>query len=661
MSGPPAPTTALWIDNIPIQLRDRPQWVNWRYEPVLNKPKPTKVPYNARTGDCASTTDPKTWSPFETALTAANRYDGIGYNLSKDDGLVGIDLDHCRDPETGAIEAWAREILGDTQSYTEISPSQCGLRIFVRGSLPDGRRKQGPLEMYDRARYLTVTGQRLEEFPAEIREPALPIAALHAKLFPAAAAPLVGGNGHSPSVPTDPDDITILARARQAKNSAKFSALWSGEVTSYPSPSEADLALCGLLAFWTGRDPGRIDELFRQSGLMRPKWDTRRGAETYGDRTIRLAISACREVYTAWARRGEEIGEVAPTWTLYDGAEVWGFPPPQPLIDGLLMLVGVTWVGGRPKSFKTLLVLYLCLCMAARRARAADHFKIHATPLILYVGREDGGARFESRLDEILAAWPEHLALGAIRFLIREHVDLLNPAHVAWLRDTCRREAITILVLDTWTALSPGADPMAAKDQAQLAAVIVQLAQDIAGQVIVIDHSRKNRPDGQPLSAADIFGPLQKWAAADNTIMLERVGSSSRVEVYIEGKDIDSSQCFLEVSPRGSDLEKFTYAGTVAELADAQRAVGDKNRQAVRLAVSSSALPLSSDAIRQRLLTQEVKLALDTVKNHVAALVQAGVLRSIGKGRATKYTVAVGVPSSTIASPVQEPLYDPAT
>jgi hypothetical protein len=202
---------------------------------------------------------------------------------------------------------------------------------------------------------------------------------------------------------------------------------------------------------------------------------------------------------------------------------------------------------------------------------------------------------------------------------------------------------------------------MAPKDQAQLAAAVVQLAQDIAGQVLVIDHSRKNRPDGQALSSADIFGPLQKWAAADNTIMLERVGGSSRIEVYVEGKDIDSSQVFLEVSPRGSGLEKFTYAGTVAELADAQRAVGDKNRQAVRHAVVTSVFPIGKDEVVRQLSTQGVKLSPDTVKKHLAALVTCGVLRPLGNGRATRYAVAVNLPSSPNPSPAQEGLYESHT
>jgi putative DNA primase/helicase len=611
----------LSVDVIPDALRMRPQWVAWRYEtrPGPGEPKPTKVPYNPRHGGKASSTDPGTWSTFDNVVLAAdNGYDGIGFVFAADDEVVGVDLDHCRNPETGSIEAWAIEILGETRSYTEVSPSGTGLHVFLRGRLPAGARKRGPVEIYDRGRYFTVTGQRLEELPADIREPVVPLLELHAKLFPtgepSATEPVVA-NLSSVLTTHDLDDQILLERARAATNGAKFSALWTGDVTGYPSSSEADLALCAELAFWTGRDPDRIDRLFRQSGLMRTKWDERHGATTYGARTIARAAAGCREVYgDRTPRPGDPAPRAtgqtpAPEWTLWDGAMTWNFPPPQPLIDGLLMLEGVTWVGGRPKSFKSLLVHYLCLCIAAHRPAAAGHFKVQATPRILYVGREDGGARFALRRDEILAVWGCRPEAGAIRFLIREPVDLLNDEHIAWIRDACRRENITLLVLDTWTALSPGADPMAPKDQAQLAAVVVQLAQDIGGHVIVIDHSRKNRPDGQPLSSADIFGPLQKWAAADNTIMLERVGSSNRIEVFVEGKDMDSSQCFLEVSPRGSGREKFTYAGTVAELADAQRAIGDQNRQAIRHVVVNSAFPISKEEVTSQLLAQRIKLS----------------------------------------------------
>ncbi len=129
-------------------------------------------------------------------------------------------------------------------------------------------------------------------------------------------------------------------------------------------------------------------------------------------------------------------------------------------------------------------------------------------------------------------------------FVIRPRLDLLNPEHITWLRETCLRLDITMLILDTWTALSPAADPLGTKDQAELAAVVVRLCEDIGGLLIVVDHSRKNRPDGQPLSPADIVGPPQKWAAAEHIVMLDVVEGGRRLEVFIE--------VLLDRQPQGS-------------------------------------------------------------------------------------------------------------
>ena len=134
----------------------------------------------------------------------------------------------------------------------------------------------------------------------------------------------------------------------------------------------------------------------------------------------------------------------------------------------------------------------------------------------------------------------------------------------------CRALGVTLLVLDTWTALSPTADPMAAKDQAALAAVVVDIAEAIDGAVVVVDHSRKNRGEGEPISSADIFGPMQKWAAAEQSSCSTSPSDRRRLEVFIEGKDGETRRCFLTVTPKGAPGEKFTYAGTVEEIADAR-------------------------------------------------------------------------------------------
>lgn len=92
-------------------------------------------------------------------------------------------------------------------------------------------------------------------------------------------------------------DDSVITKASAAQNGARFTRLWSGDITGYPSHSEADAALCSMLAFWCGGDSEQMDRLFRQSGLMRDKWDEHRGANTYGEMTIRKAISGMTAFY----------------------------------------------------------------------------------------------------------------------------------------------------------------------------------------------------------------------------------------------------------------------------------------------------------------------------------------------------------------------------
>jgi hypothetical protein len=343
--------------------------------------------------------------------------------------------------------------------------------------------------------------------------------------------------------------------------------------------------------------------------------------------------------------RAAANGHVEADWPLYDGADEWEFPAVQFLAEVFLPLVGIVWWGGMPKRFKSLLALYVALAIACRRDTIAKRFRILAYPKILYVAREDGGGRLKERRDDILRAWGIKPAPGAIQFMIRPHFDLMDPAHMAWLRDICIVNGITLVILDTWTALSPAADPLGTHDQALLAAVVVQLAEDIRGLVIVVDHSRKNRPDGHQLSSADIFGPPQKWAAAEHIVMLGATDDPRRIEVFIESKDGETGRFFLAVSTRGSGEEKFSYAGSVAQLAEDRRATGDANRRAVldKLQASSEALGVGD-------LAAVLKLSEDTVRRHLTALVKAGQARTAGKARATKYFALAFTPQEPSAA-----------
>ncbi|MBN1937120.1 MAG: bifunctional DNA primase/polymerase [Anaerolineae bacterium] len=284
-----APTrTMIDLAAVPTELKALRQWVCWRYETRKGSPKPTKVPYTPD-GDKAESNNPDTWRAFDVCafLWAEGKCDGIGIVL--DGGLAGIDLDDCI--ENGALSPLAQEIVDEINTYTEITPSGAGLHLLMWGKLPEGRRRDDALriEAYDVGRFFTYTGRRLDGTPQTVERRDSQLAAVHARILPPRARPAA-------SVPPGtllPDDQDLLAKARGARNGAKFDALWSGSTSMHNGDhSAADLALCNILAFWCGGDTGQMDRLFRQSGLYRPKWDERHSADghSYGQMTIGRAV-----------------------------------------------------------------------------------------------------------------------------------------------------------------------------------------------------------------------------------------------------------------------------------------------------------------------------------------------------------------------------------
>jgi len=154
----------LAVSECPETLREREQWVCWREE--TRDGKPTKVPVTPGTGGFASSTDPETWDAFETALeyTETEHADGVGFVFTDDDPIVGVDLDDCRDPETGDVDDAAQDIIKRLDSYTEVSPSGTGYHVLITGELPEGRNRRGSVELYDTARFspsLATTSMRL--------------------------------------------------------------------------------------------------------------------------------------------------------------------------------------------------------------------------------------------------------------------------------------------------------------------------------------------------------------------------------------------------------------------------------------------------------------------------------------------------------------------
>ncbi len=174
------------LPKFPQALKDRLNWVLWKYASVNGKV--TKVPYKLDFKNAAASTRPDEWSDYKSVAEKIMRdggiteKQGVGRVVQKEERVVGIDLDGCRDSQTGAIAQWAEDIVEAVNSYCEITPSQTGIRIWVIGDLPAGDKvfnldpatgfygTKVKIEIFTDARYFTVTGQSIYDAPLSERD-----------------------------------------------------------------------------------------------------------------------------------------------------------------------------------------------------------------------------------------------------------------------------------------------------------------------------------------------------------------------------------------------------------------------------------------------------------------------------------------------------------
>lgn len=296
--------------NIPPSMKDYNNWVIWKVE-TDEKGRATKVPYQSKyPGKKAKSTDQTTWSSYGECIAAYKAcengsIDGIGF-VVKGTPFTGVDLDHCRDRETGEIEPWAKQIIDALQSYWEITPSGTGIRVYVEGKIPgkQGCRK-GNIEIYGTDRFFTVSGNSPPGFKDTMpREKELNEVYLkYIKKGKLEDDYISDEDFKKLCGKSRLSDTEVFDHAIKANDKEKFLRLWKNETGLYPSKkyrskSEADLALCSILAFWTNRDPVVIDRLYRQSKLFTAKWDELRGLQTYGAMTIKKAVKGTENIYT---------------------------------------------------------------------------------------------------------------------------------------------------------------------------------------------------------------------------------------------------------------------------------------------------------------------------------------------------------------------------
>ncbi|KAF3998895.1 phage NrS-1 polymerase family protein [Glaciimonas immobilis] len=285
-------------------------WCVWKLVHQV-KGKPAKVPWGV--DGVLSVAKPDSWLSFDKASEMYKRggYAGVGVLMGTSDieGLVGLDLDRCLDAVSGEVLQGREKIVADFLAiggYCEKSPSGSGLRMFIRGwRFYETHRQITPkhhLEIYDEgdSRYLTVTGNA---YPPDSKPISIASREKELEVFtfkwcdkePEADALDLGEFG---SIAESRSAEEVLALLKQNNKAGRITKLLEGNYLDYAGPSEGDFALA-IEASYYSRSIAALETVMRGSGLLRDKWNGKRGKGTLIQHTIRSALKKQTKFYDA--------------------------------------------------------------------------------------------------------------------------------------------------------------------------------------------------------------------------------------------------------------------------------------------------------------------------------------------------------------------------
>ena len=302
-----ADSTILAVDTtgIPQSLTAQNRWVCWKAVPKQRNDGTAELTKQPRRPDRpsapASSTDAATWGTFAQAFATyeSGHATGIGFVLG--DGIMGIDLDAVRDPDTGTLEFAAQAIVDRLNTYTEVSPSGTGVKLLLRGTVPQGRKRPADgldVEIYPSARYFTITGHRHPGTPPEVAVADegrnAEVMRLWEQMGPAAPERLAPPTAPAILDGYSPTDNEVIEAGRRVCNG--FAALWDGDSSRHGGDESAgDQGLANHLAWLCGPNShGQVRRLMMQSGRKREKFEQHK---TYLDRTIDKAYEGGRDFY----------------------------------------------------------------------------------------------------------------------------------------------------------------------------------------------------------------------------------------------------------------------------------------------------------------------------------------------------------------------------
>lgn len=533
---PPEPIKQVdHFDNIPAELTELKQWVNW---------DAAKKPYDPKTGKAASVTDANTWGTFAQAVKAYKgsngKIIGIGFVFTKNDPYCGIDLD-----DIAKFKGFAGLIRRRINSYTEFSPSGKGYHIIAKAEKPGNlckvkMRIGGAVEMYDHGRYFTITGNIVQGSPRTVNEAQAEVDRLY---FNTLQNPAWGKSGqaqtlkgNTPAARALPD-AEVLARAREAKSKEKFAALyddgdWEGQ--GYPSPSEADQALCNLLVAAGAADEDQVDRLFRDGQLMRRKWERNASAR---HKTIAKALGSARSTIT----KSFAPGHVPKTFSARE-LMVTNFAAPTWAVNNLIP-EGLTVLGGKPKMGKSWMALGLGNAVATGQDALGSFSCDQGSAL--YLALEDSPRRLKNRLGKMLDGQP-----GPLKLHIETKWDRVGEGGLEALEAWLEQHPDTQLVLvDTFARFrahrAGNQENSYAQDYAD-ACVLKAFADKHHIALVLIHHLRKAGADD---FVDTLSGTTGVAGAADTILVLRRKRGQTQATLHVTGRDVEEQDFTVDLDP----------------------------------------------------------------------------------------------------------------
>jgi putative DNA primase/helicase len=486
-------------NNVPQLLRDACGWVCWKFSSSDNPHKMKKIPIDPTTGGLVDVNDETVGGTLAEAMDACGHFraDGVGYLMVPLDHLVGVDLDKCRDAATGKIIPWAAEVIRHLNSYTEVTPSGRGVRVWVEGKWPYsnncrsglGENVDGKIEVYSRSRFFTVTGLHVEGTPTAINRNQAALDKMYERFWSIDSSKKSSSRSHATGARTQAieDDATLLKKAFAAENGKKFKRLWDGECqTEYASRSEADMALAGHLAFWTGCDEERMDSLFRQSGRFRPKWDENHFAngDTYLQHTIRVAIENSTATYGGDASKTSPPDHGGVSVCIADVQS----HPVEWLWRGWIPKGKLTLLEGDPGVAKSLLTLEL----AARITKGlpmpdGSHCERGS---VVIVNAEDGlEDTVKPRLE---VAGADMRRCHWLNFSLEDQQTLIIPGRMDALKKKIEECKAVLVIIDPLVAfLEKRINSWNDQDVRRAMAALSQLAEQTGAAIVLIRHLNK--------------------------------------------------------------------------------------------------------------------------------------------------------------------------